>query len=222
MGQKVHPHGFRLGVIEDHDTVWIASKNDYGKFLEEDLQIRKYLKTNLYKAGISKIKIARRANQVEVNLYSARPGLIIGKGGKDIAVIRQALIKKIGKQVQLNVHEEKNVEANAQLVAENIASQLERRVAFRRAMKQAITKVLRAKAKGVKIKVGGRLGGSEIARKEWIRAGRVPLHTLRARIDYGFAEAMTIYGKIGVKTWIYLGDVIEGKQEAPTKEVVMT
>lgn len=212
MGQKAHPHGLRLGINEAWETVWFAGKKEYGLFLAEDLEIRKYLKNLLYKAGISRIKIARRANQVEVDLFSARPGLIIGKGGREIALIRESLIKKLGKQVQLNVHEEQNVEACSQLVAENVASQLERRVSFRRAMKQLIAKVLRAKAKGIKIQVAGRLGGSEIARTEWLRAGRVPLHTLRATIDYGFAEAMTIYGKIGVKVWIYKGDVIKAKK----------
>lgn len=223
MGQKVHPKGFRLGVVEEWDTTWYAEGN-YAELLQEDLEIRKYLKEHLYKAGISKIKISRRANQITVDLYTARPGLIIGRAGKDVAMIRNALIKKIGKQIQLNIHEERNAEVNAQLVAESLAGQLERRISFRRAMKQAVSKVLRAHAKGVKIKCGGRLDGSEIARKEWYRVGSVPLHTLRAKIDYGFAEAMTIYGKIGIKAWIYTGDVIQGskkeenKKEAPKEE----
>lgn len=207
MGQKIHPKGFRLGVIGDWDTTWYAQGN-YAELLAEDFEIRKYLKEHLYKAGVSRIKISRRANQITVDLYTARPGLIIGRGGKDVAVVRDALIKKIGKQIQLNIHEEKNAEICAQLVAENVASQLERRISFRRAMKQAVTKVLRAHAKGVKIKCGGRLDGSEIARKEWYRMGRVPLHTLRAKIDYGFTEAQTIYGIIGIKVWIYTGEVL--------------
>lgn len=218
MGQKVNPRGLRLGIVEQWETNWYASTKDYPTLLMEDLLIRKYLKNNLYRAGISKIKISRRANQIEVDLFTARPGLVIGRGGKDIAVIRDALIKEIGKQVQLNIHEEKNAEISAQLVAEAVASQLERRVSFRRAMKQAISKVLRARAKGVKIKCGGRLGGSEIARKEWYRVGRVPLHTLRAKVDYGFCEAMTIYGKIGIKVWVYTGEVLPVKQEVAKAE----
>lgn len=213
MGQKIHPKGLRLGIIEDWDTVWYAERKDYSKFLAEDLAVRKFLKEILYRAGIARIKISRRANQVEVDIFTARPGLIIGKGGRDIAVIREKLTEKFEKQVQLNVHEEKNPEASAQLVAEAVAGQLEKRVAFRRAMKQAVTRVLRIGGQGVKIRLSGRLGGSEIARKEWYRVGRVPLQTLRARIDYGFTEAMTIYGKIGVKVWVYKGDVIEAKEE---------
>ena len=212
MGQKVHPKGFRLGVIEGWDATWFAGKFEYSKLLKEDLDLRKFLKNSLYRAGISRIKVSRRANQIEIDLFSARPGLIIGRGGKDIGLVREELAKRTGKQVQLNVHEERNAEASAQLVAENIAAQLEKRVAHKRAMKQAVSRVLRAKAKGIKIKVGGRLGGSEIARKEWYRVGRVPLHTLRAQIDYGFTEAMTIYGKIGVKVWIYKGDVLPQKE----------
>ncbi len=214
MGQKVNPKGFRLGITDEGDTTWYA-KGDYAELVLEDLEIRKYLKNHLYRAGVSKIKLSRRANQITVDLYTARPGLIIGRGGKDIAIVRDALIKKIGKQVQLNIHEEKNAERSAQLVAESIASQLERRISFRRAMKQAVSKVLRSHAKGIKVKCGGRLGGSEIARKEWYRMGRVPLHTLRAKIDYGFTEAMTIYGKIGVKVWIYSGDLIPGADQKP-------
>lgn len=214
MGQKVHPRGLRLGIIEDWDSVWY-SKKEYPKNLKEDLKIRKYLKHNLYKAGVSKIKIRRRANQLEIDIYSAKPGLIIGRGGKEVSVVRDELIKMTGKQVQLNVSEETNPETCSQLVAENISYQLEKRVAYRRAMKQAVTKALRSGAKGIKVMCGGRLAGAEIARSEWYRKGRVPLHTLRAKIDYGFAEAMTIYGKIGVKVWIYKGDVLEKKEEQP-------
>lgn len=209
MGQKVNPKGFRLGITDPGETIWYAGSN-YAELVLEDLEIRKYLKNHLYRAGVSRILLSRRANQITVDLYTARPGLIIGRGGKDIAIVRDALIKKIGKQVQLNIHEEKNAERSAQLVAESIAAQLEKRISFRRAMKQAVSKVLRSHAKGIKVKCGGRLGGSEIARKEWYRMGRVPLHTLRAIIDYGFTEAMTIYGKIGVKVWIYNGDLIPG------------
>lgn len=214
MGQKVNPRGFRLGITEEWDTTWYAENSNYSKFLQEDIIVRKYLKNHLYKAGVSRIKISRRANQIEVDLYTAKPGLVIGRGGRDIAVVRDALIKEVGKQIQLNIHEEKNAEVCAQLIAENVASQLERRISFRRAMKQTISKVLRARAKGVKIMCSGRLDGAEIARREWYRMGRVPLHTLRAKVDYGAAEAMTIYGKIGVKAWVYTGDVIPGQDKA--------
>lgn len=212
MGQKVHPKGFRLGITEDWDSTWYAERGEYGKLVKEDMEIRDYLKTNLYRAGISSIKIRRRGGQVEINLYSAKPGLIIGKGGREVAAHRDELIKLTGKQVQLNIQEEGNPEASAQLIAENIALQLERRVSHRRALKQAVTRALRAGGKGIKVMCGGRLGGSEIARKEWYRRGRVPLHTIRAKIDYGFAEAMTLYGKIGVKVWVYKGDVLKGKK----------
>lgn len=206
MGQKIHPRGLRLAINEQWDSSWFANEMEYGAFLEEDLKIRKYLKNNLYKAGISKIRIGRKANQVEVDLTTAKPGLIIGKGGREVAAIREALARMCKKEVQLNIHEEKEVNSCSILVAESIAAQLEKRIAFRRAMRQAVSRVLRAGAKGVKVMVAGRLGGSEIARTEWYRLGRVPLHTLRAKIDYGFAEAMTLYGKIGVKVWIYKGD----------------
>ncbi len=208
MGQKVHPKGLRLGIIESWDATWYAERENYAKFLEEDLRIRKFLKQKLYRAGISRIKIMRRANQIEIDLYTARPGLIIGKGGKDVSLLRDELAIMTGKLVQLNIQEEENPETCAQLLAENIAAQLEKRIAFRRAMKQTVTKALRSGAKGIKVMCSGRLGGAEIARSEWYRVGRVPLHTLRAKIDYGFSEAMTIYGKIGVKVWVYKGDVL--------------
>lgn len=211
MGQKVHPKGLRLGIHEDWESFWYASDQEFGKLLAEDIELRRYLKNNLYKAGISKIKITRKANQIEIDLYTAKPGLIIGKGGREVAAIREELIKKVGKQVQLNIHEEPNPDACAVLLAETIAFQLEKRVAFRRAMKQAVSKALRAGAKGIKVMCSGRLAGAEIARSEWYRVGRVPLHTLRAKIDYGFAEAMTLYGKIGVKVWVYKGDVLPEK-----------
>ncbi len=212
MGQKIHPKGMRLNIIEDWESIWYAEKAEFKNLVKEDLEIREYLKTNLYKAGISAIKILRRGGQIEVNLYSAKPGLIIGKGGREVAIHRDELIRRTGKQVQLNIQEEENPESSAQLLAESIALQLERRVSHKRAMKQIVTKALRAGAKGIKVMCGGRLGGSEIARKEWYRRGRVPLHTIRAKIDYGFAEAMTLYGKIGVKVWVYKGDVLEGKK----------
>ncbi|HVN67923.1 MAG TPA: 30S ribosomal protein S3 [Candidatus Sulfotelmatobacter sp.] len=220
MGQKVHPKGFRLGVIEDWESFWYADKQHFPAILAEDVELRKYLKNSLYKAGISLIKISRKANQIEVDLYTAKPGLIIGKGGKEVAAIREALTKKIGKPVQLNIHEEPNAETSAILLAESVAQQLERRISFRRAMKQIVSRALRAGAKGVKVMVGGRLDGSEIARSEKYKMGRVPLQTLRARIDYGFAEAMTIYGKIGVKMWVYKGDVLPGVKEKPASGTV--
>jgi len=218
MGQKVHPKGFRLGIIEGWESFWYANDQEFKKLLAEDIEIRKYLKNSLYKAGISLVKISRKANQIEIDLYTAKPGLIIGKGGKEVAAIRDDLVKRFGKQVQLNVHEERNPESCAVLIAENVASQLERRISFRRAMKQTVSRALRSGAKGVKIMVGGRLGGSEIARSEWYRMGRVPLHTLRAKIDYGFAEAMTLYGKIGVKAWVYKGEVLPEAKEKGVKE----
>ncbi|MDD4179097.1 MAG: 30S ribosomal protein S3 [Candidatus Margulisbacteria bacterium] len=213
MGQKIHPKGFRIGIIEEWESFWYANDQDFAKLLKEDFDIRKYLKNSLYKAGIAQIKISRKANQIEIDLYTARPGLIIGKGGKEIAAIREDMMKRFGKQVQLNVHEEKNPEACAVLVAENVASQLERRISFRRVMKQSVSKALRSGAKGVKIMCAGRLDGAEIARSEWYRMGRVPLQTLRAKIDYGVAEAMTLYGKIGIKVWVYKGDVLKAKQK---------
>ena len=208
MGQKVHPKGFRLGIIENWESFWYANDQEFGKTLKQDVELRKYLKDNLYKAGISQIKISRKANQIEIDLYTAKPGLIIGKGGREVSAIREELMKKAGKQVQLNIHEEPKPELSAVLLAENIALQLERRIAFRRAMRQVVSRALRSGAKGVKVRCGGRLAGAEIARREWYRVGRVPLHTLRANIDYGFAEAMTLYGKIGVKVWVYKGDVL--------------
>ncbi len=213
MGQKIHPKGLRLGIIEDWDSFWYASKKEYSKFLKEDVMIRDYLKNNLYKAGISRIKIQRRANQVEIDLYTAKPGLVIGRGGRDVATLREELAKMTGKHIELNIAEEESPETSALLLAEGIARQIERRIAYKRAMKQAVTKALRAGAKGVKVMCGGRLAGAEIARSEWYRRGRVPLHTFRAKIDYGFTEATTLYGKIGVKVWVYKGDVLEKEEE---------
>jgi len=215
VGQKIHPKGLRLGITEEWDAVWYADKKDYAKNLFEDFELRTYLKQHLYKAGISRIKIYRRANQAEIDIFTAKPGLIIGKGGREINMVREELSRKIGKPVQVNIHDERNPDASAQLLAESVASQLEKRISFRRAMKQTVSRALKAHAKGVKIQVGGRLGGSEIARSESYRVGRVPLHTLRADINYGFTEAQTIYGKIGVKVWVYRGDIIKIKKEQP-------
>ena len=215
MGQKIHPRGLRLGIVEDWDSTWYAEGQAYADNLNEDLKVRKFLKNKLYKAGIARIKIARRANQIEIIIFTAKPGLIIGKGGRDIAMIRDEVIAMTKKQVQIDIQEVSNPESNAQLVAENIALQLEKRIAFRRAMRQAVMKALRSGGKGIKVMVGGRLGGSEIARSEWYRKGRVPLHTLRAKIEYGFTEAMTVYGKIGVKVWVYRGDVLPKTEQRP-------
>jgi small subunit ribosomal protein S3 len=213
MGQKIHPKGLRIGIIENWDSFWYANAQEYSKFLAEDFVLRKHLKNSLFKAGISRIFIGRKANQVEIDLHTARPGLIIGRGGKEVAAIREDLMKRTGKQVQLNIHEESKPEACAVLMAEYIAAQLEKRVSYRRAMRQAVSKALRAGAKGVKVRCAGRLGGAEIARKEWYRVGRVPLHTLRAKIDYGTAEAMTLYGKIGIKVWLFKGEVLKEKDK---------
>ena len=211
MGQKINPTGLRVGIVEGWESFWYASDGEFGKQLAEDIKLRKFLKNSLFRAGISKIKIGRKADQIEIDISTAKPGLIIGKGGKEIAIVRERLVKMTGKQMQLNVHEEPKPEACAILVAENVCSQLERRISYRRAMKQAMSKVMRSGGKGVKIMCAGRLGGSEIARREKYRLGSIPLQTLRAKIDYGFSEAMTLYGKIGVTVWIYKGDVLKEK-----------
>lgn len=217
MGQKVHPKGLRLGIIKDWDARWYADKN-FKDFLEEDQKIRRYLKKRNYDAGVSRIEIERVADVVQITLYIAKPGLVIGRGGKEVKNLREELFKMIGKQVFLNIVEVKKPEIDAQLVAENVASQLERRVSFRRAIKQATTRAMRSGAEGAKIMVSGRLGGAEIARREWYSEGKVPLQTLRAEIDYGFAEANTTYGKIGVKVWIYKGEVLPQLKNSSTKE----
>jgi len=210
LGQKVNPNGLRLGIIRDWESRWYAGK-DYADLLHEDLKIRNYLKKRLYEAGISKIEIERAANRVNVTIHTAKPGMVIGKGGSEVENLRVALTKMTNKQVHINIQEVKQPELDATLVAESIAQQLERRVSFRRAMKQAIQRALRAGAKGVRTIVSGRLGGAEIARSEGYSEGTVPLHTLRADIDYGTAEAHTTYGRIGVKVWIYKGDVLPKK-----------
>ncbi len=206
MGQKVHPIGFRLGITKDWDSRWFGGK-DYAQFVHEDLQIRKLVKKRLYHAGISKIEIERTSNEVKVIIRTARPGIVIGKRGSEIDVMKKVLSDLTGKKMNLEIVEVRRPDTDAQLVAENVALQLERRVSFRRAMKRAVTSALRMGAKGVKITCGGRLGGAEIARSEWYREGRVPLHTLRADIDYGIAESHTTYGIIGVKVLIYKGEV---------------
>ncbi|AVX21801.1 MAG: 30S ribosomal protein S3 [Bacillota bacterium] len=207
MGQKVHPKGLRIGIIKDWDAKWFATR-DFDKLLVEDVKLRRYVKNRLYGAGVSKVEIERSANRVKVTIHTAKPGIVIGRGGAEIENLRKDLEKMTGKRVNVNVQEIKVPELDAQLVAENVAAQLEKRVAFRRAMKQAVSRALRLGAGGIKIACSGRLAGAEIARTEWYNEGKVPLHTLRADIDYGFAEANTTYGKIGVKVWIYKGEVL--------------
>lgn len=210
MGQKVHPIGFRLGVIKTWDSKWYAEA-DYAKFLHEDIAIRKFLKKRLYNSGVSKIEIERAANKLKINIHTARPGLIIGKKGSEVETIKKELSTLTSKEIFINIHEVRKPELDAQLVAENVALQLERRIAFRRAMKKSVTSALKFGAKGIRITCSGRLGGAEMSRTEWYREGRVPLHTLRADIDYGFAEAMTTYGLIGIKVLIFKGEILPGQ-----------
>jgi small subunit ribosomal protein S3 len=207
LGQKVNPIGFRLGVIKTWDSKWYAEA-DYAKLLHEDLKIRAFLKKRLYSSGISKIEIERAANKTKINIYTARPGLIIGKKGSEVETIKKELSNLTSKEIFINIIEVRKPELDAQLVAENVALQLERRIAFRRAMKKSVTSSLKFGAKGIRITCSGRLGGAEMSRTEWYREGRVPLHTLRADIDYGFAEAKTTYGLIGVKVLIFKGEVL--------------
>ena len=214
MGQKVHPNGMRVGIIKDWNSKWYADSKNYSDYLVEDYNIRKYIKKKLYISGISKIEIERTAKCVRVNVYTAKPGLVIGKGGNLSEALKNELEKMINKQVNLNIVEVKNVDTDAQLVAENIAGQLERRISFRRAMKQCMQKAMKSGALGIKTAVSGRLGGADMARTEFYKDGTIPLQTLRADIDYGFAEADTTYGKIGVKVWIYKGEVLPTKKEA--------
>ena len=217
MGQKVNPHGLRVGVIKDWDSRWYARNDKVGDLIVEDYNIRKDLKKRLYSAGIAKIEIERSNARVKINLHCSRPGVVIGKGGQEIEKLRLELEQKLGKSVALNIIEIRNPDLNAQLVAENIAAQLERRISFRRAMKQAMQRATRLGAKGIKCSCGGRLGGAEIARSESYHEGTIPLQTLRADIEYGFAEANTTYGKIGCKVWIYKGEVLNStlRQSAP-------
>ncbi len=214
MGQKVNPIGFRLGGIKTWRSQWFSEK-DYSELLHEDLDIRKYLKKKLYHAGISRIEIERAANKSKVNIYAARPGIIIGKKGSEIEKLKKDIEKLSPKETIINILEVRKPEIDAQLVAENIALQLERRVAFRRAMKKCVTTALKFGAKGIRVSCSGRLGGAEMSRSEWYREGRVPLHTLRADIDYGFTEAHTAYGLIGVKVLMFHGEVLPGKKVAP-------
>jgi small subunit ribosomal protein S3 len=208
MGQKVNPHGLRIGIIKDWDTKWYANDKNFGDFLVEDVKLRRYIKKKLYISGISRIEIERAANKIKININTAKPGLVIGKGGAGIEDLRKELEGLTSKNVLINITEIKVPEMDAQLVAENIASQLEKRISFRRAMKQAMSRTMKLGAKGIKTGVSGRLGGAEIARTEHYHEGTIPLQTLRADINYGFAEANTTYGKIGVKVWIYKGEVL--------------
>ena len=211
MGQKVHPIGFRLGIHRDWDSRWFANK-DYSTYILEDYNIRKFLKKRLNQAGVSKVEIERAANKVRIKIYTARPGLVIGKKGVEIENLKRELERKINRDIIIDIQEVRKPEIDAQLVAENVALQLVRRVSFRRAMKKSVTSALRLGAQGIKISCSGRLGGAEMARREWYRRGRVPLHTIRADIDYGFANAFTTYGVIGVKVTIFKGEILPDKK----------
>ena len=221
MGQKVNPHGLRVGVIKGWDSKWYAGK-DYEKFLLEDIKIREFIKEKLFLSGISKVEIDRASNKARISIHTAKPGMVIGRQGSNIELLKSDLKKMTESAIEINIVEVKTPDMDATLVAENIAAQLERRIAFRRAMKQCVGRTMRMGAKGIKITCGGRLGGAEIARSESYREGSIPLHTLRADIDYGTAEAHTTYGRIGVKVWIYKGEVLPESKEAvkaaPAKE----
>ena len=210
MGQKVNPHGLRVGVIKDWDSRWFADKKHFGDTLVEDYNLREFIKKSLYAAGIARIEIERLPEKVRIHIHCAKPGLIIGRGGTEIDKLRANIEKRIGKSAAINIIEIKNMDLSAQLVAEKIASDLENRVSFRRAMKGSIGRTMKSGAKGIKIKCGGRLGGAEIARSECYHEGTIPLQTIRADIDYGFAEANTTYGRIGIKVWIYKGEILKG------------
>ena len=212
MGQKTHPVGFRLGIIKTWSSRWYEEKN-YAKWLHEDLKLKGFIKKKLNHAGVSFIEIERAANKAKINIYTARPGIVIGKKGAEIEKLKEEITKLTKRETYLNIHEVRRPDLDGQLAAENVALQLERRVAFRRAMKESVSRAMRMGAQGVRIQSAGRLGGSEIARTEWYREGRVPLHTLRADISYGFAEARTTYGIIGVKVWIFRGEVLTAEEE---------
>lgn len=219
MGQKVHPKGFRIGIIRDWDSNWYADR-DYVDLVHEDFKIRKFIKDKFYQAGIAKTEIQRTGNRMRVTIHTAKPGIVIGRGGTEVEVLKSELTKMTGKNISVNIQEIKKPELDAQIVAENIAQQLEKRVSFRRATKQALGRTMRAGGIGIRIMVSGRLGGAEIARSEWSAEGKVPLHTLRADIDYGFAEANTTYGKIGVKVWINRGEIMPEAKKRPPQKVV--
>jgi small subunit ribosomal protein S3 len=208
MGQKVHPTGIRLGIVKKHTSVWYAEGKEYAQNLLADLEVREFIKKKLANASVSRVEIERSAQTAKLTIFTARPGIVIGKKGEDVESLRRMLTEKMGISVQINIEEIRKPDLDALLVADNVASQLERRVMFRRAMKRAVQNAMRQGAEGIKVQVGGRLGGAEIARSEWYREGRVPLHTLRADIDYGTAEANTTYGIIGVKVWIFKGEIL--------------
>jgi len=218
MGQKVHPTGLRLGIIKTWDSKWFAAKQNYTDFLHEDLDIRRLIKERLKHAGISKVEIERFTQRIRINIHTARPGIIIGRKGVEVEKLKKFLTRRTGKEILLNIREIKNAELDAQLVAESIAQQLVRRISFRRAMKRAEAAALQAGAQGIKICCSGRLGGAEMSRTEWNRTGRIPLHTLRADIDYGFAVARTTYGTIGVKVWIFRGEVVGAERSGQDEE----
>jgi small subunit ribosomal protein S3 len=217
MGQKVHPTGIRLGITKDWTSKWYADSKDFGNFLHNDLKVRDFLQKKLASASVSRIQIERPARNARITIHSARPGLVIGKKGEDIERLRGEVSEMMGIPVHINIEEVRKPELDATLVAQGIAQQLEKRIMFRRAMKRAVTNSMRLGAQGVKINVAGRLNGAEIARSEWYREGRVPLHTLRADIDYGFAEARTTYGVIGVKVWVFNGEVLDVNEDQPAK-----
>jgi len=222
MGQKVHPTGIRLGIVKKHTSTWYASKDDYAKKLNIDLRVRAYIQKRLASASVSRVEIERPANTARITIHTARPGIVIGKKGEDVEKLRAELSRQMGVSVHINIEEIRKPDLDATLVAQSVAQQLERRVMFRRAMKRAVQNAMRQGAEGVKIQVGGRLGGAEIARTEWYREGRVPLHTLRADIDYSHAEASTTYGIIGIKVWIFkgeiIGDAVEQEVSTPKKK----
>ena len=218
MGQKVHPTGIRLGIVKKHNSVWYAERSEYSKLLASDIEIRKWLFEKLSKASVAKIDIERPTKALRVTIHTARPGIVIGKKGEDIEKLRKVIGKMSGVQTQINIEQIRKPELDAKLVADGIASQLERRVMFRRAMKRGVQNTMRAGAEGIKVQVGGRLGGADIARAEWYREGRVPLHTLRADIDYATAEANTTYGIIGVKVWIFKGEVFGDQPQTPAED----
>ncbi|MEE8041535.1 MAG: 30S ribosomal protein S3 [Pseudomonadales bacterium] len=219
MGQKVHPTGIRLGIIKEHSSIWYADKKDYAKNLLTDLKVRDYIRNRLSQASVSRIEIERPAQTARITIYTARPGIVIGKKGEDVDRLRREVAEEMGIPVHINIEEIRKPELDALLVAQNVAQQLERRVQFRRAMRRVIQNAMRLGAKGIKVRVAGRLGGSEIARSESYHEGRVPLHTLRADIDYATAEALTTYGVLGVKVWIFKGEILGIEEEEPAGAV---
>ena len=219
MGQKVHPKGFRIGIIRDWDSNWYADR-DYSDLVHEDVKIRKYIKDRFYAAGIARVEIQRTGTRMRVTIHTAKPGIVIGRGGTEVEILKNELTKMTNKNVSVNIQEIKKPELDAQIVAESVAQQLEKRISFRRAMKQTVQRSMRTGAEGIRIAISGRLGGAEIARTEWYSEGKVPLHTLRADIDYGFAEANTTYGKIGIKVWINRGEIMPEAKKRPNQKVV--